>query len=259
MKTLGLAPGLAGKRVVVQGLGNVGAAAARFVSEEGGAAVVGIAEIDGGIHAPDGLDVAAVERHLRETGSILGFGGAQNMTSGEVLELECDILIPAALEKQITAENAPRIRAKIVAEAANGPVDPAGEAILLERGVLVIPDIYLNAGGVTVSYFEWLKNLSHTSFERMTTRYEKMAALRILGAVERLTGSTLTESEKQTATEGPREIDLVRSALAQTMETSYQRICEIWKSRGISDLRTAAFLFAIDRVAETYRAQGIFP
>ncbi|UCE87969.1 MAG: Glu/Leu/Phe/Val dehydrogenase [Deltaproteobacteria bacterium] len=259
MKALGIAPGLAGKRVVVQGLGKVGYWAATFAAAEGGAQIVGIAEIDGGIHAPDGLDVDAVRQHRLTTGSIRDFPGARNCSSAEALELDCDVLIPAALENQITAENAPRIRARIVAEAANGPVHPAGEAVLRERGVFMIPDIYLNAGGVTVSYFEWLKNLSHASFERMTTRYEEMAALRILGAVERLTGKPFAASEKQAVSQGPREIDFVRSALAETMELSYQRIREVWKTRDIPDLRTAAFYFAIDRIAESYLAQGIFP
>jgi glutamate dehydrogenase (NAD(P)+) len=258
MKALGLTPGLAGKRVVVQGFGNVGRAAARSCAEAG-AQVVGIGQIAGAIHAPDGLDVQAVERHQRETGSILGFPGARNLAAAEVLELDCDVLIPAALENQITQANAGRVRARIVAEAANGPVDPGGEAVLIERGVLVIPDVYLNAGGVTVSYFEWLKNLSHTSFERMTTRYEEMATLRILDTVERLTGKTLSESERQAVAQGPHEIDFVRSALAETMETAYQRIWELRKTRGLADLRTAAYLFAIDRVAESYLAQGVFP
>ena len=164
MKPLGLAPGLARKRVVVQGLGNVGYHAARFAQVEGGAVIVGIAEIEGGIHDPNGLDVDAVLQHRRETGSILDFPGARNIAnSAEALELECDVLIPAALEHQINAENAPRIQARIVAEGANGPVDYDGEKILLDRGVFVIPDIFLNSGGVTASYFEWVKNLSHLS------------------------------------------------------------------------------------------------
>jgi glutamate dehydrogenase (NAD(P)+) len=260
MRALGLSPGLAGKRVIVQGLGNVGYHAAKFASEEGGALVVGIAEIEGGIYDPDGLDVEAVARHRRETGSLLDAPGKSRvLSSAETLEQECDVLIPAALENQITAENAPRIRARIVAEGANGPVDPAGEAILLERGVLVIPDIYLNAGGVTVSYFEWLKNLSHASFERMTTRYEEIASLRVLDTIERLTEKLLSADEKRTLAEGPKEIDFVYSALAETMEQSYQHVHDLWKRRGLPDLRTAAFCFAINHIANSYLSQGIFP
>jgi glutamate dehydrogenase (NAD(P)+) len=260
MQSRGLSPGLAGKRVIVQGLGNVGYHAAKFASEQGGALVVGIAEIEGGIYNPDGLDVEGVARHLHETGGLLEAPGAsQVLSSAETLEQECDVLIPAALENQITAENAPRIRARIVAEGANGPVDPAGEAILLERGVLVIPDIYLNAGGVTVSYFEWLKNLSHASFERMTTRYEEIASLRLLETMERLTEKSLPAEEKRALAEGPKEIDFVYSALAETMEQSYQHVHDLWKRGGLPDLRTAAFCFAINHIANSYLSQGIFP
>jgi glutamate dehydrogenase (NAD(P)+) len=260
MKPLGLTPGLAGKRVIIQGLGNVGYHAAHFLQHEGGAVVVGIAELEGGIYQIDGLDVDAVLEHRRETGSILGFPGAEDVTpSARMLELECDILVPAALENQITEANAGRIQARVVAEAANGPVDAGGERVLLERGIPMLPDIYLNAGGVTVSYFEWLKNLTHASFERMTTRYEEIAAGRMLAALERLTGSSLGEQEKRRLIEGPQEIDFVRSALAETMEVSYRRIREGWKSGGLPDLRSAALAFAIRRVGEAYEAQGIFP
>jgi glutamate dehydrogenase (NAD(P)+) len=260
MKALGLTPGVAGKRVIVQGLGNVGYHAAHFLQREGGAVVVGIAEREGGIYRPDGLDVDAVLDHRRSTGSILGLPGAEDVTPSErMLELECDILVPAALENQITEANAGRIRARIVAEAANGPVDAKGERILLDRGILILPDIYLNAGGVTVSYFEWLKNLSHASFERMTTRYEEIATGRMLAVLERLTGSSIEEQEKRSLIEGPQEIDFVRSALAETMEVAYRRIRDEWKSRGLPDLRSAALAFAIRRVGAIYQAQGIFP
>ena len=159
LEATGLTGGLAGKRVVIQGLGNVGFHTAKYLREEGEALVVGIAEIEGGIYNPRGLDPEAVRTHRLETGSILDFHGARNIApAAKMLELECDILIPAALENQITAENSSRIQARIIAEAANGPVTPEADELLRERGVLLIPDLYLNAGGVTVSYFEWLKN-----------------------------------------------------------------------------------------------------
>lgn len=180
----GLSRGLGDKRVVVQGLGNVGTHAARF-PQQAGATVVAIAEREGAISRRDGLDVDAVAEHRAARGSLLGFPGAKDLRStAEALELDCDILVPAALEDQITAENAPRIRARFVAEAANHPVDPAGEAILLERGIYVLPDLYLNTGGVTVSYFEWLKNLSHVSFDRMTRLNDEGRSQRLLGAME---------------------------------------------------------------------------
>jgi len=260
MKPLGLEPGLAGKRVVVQGLGNVGYHAARFAQAEGGAAIVAVAEIEGGIHDPKGLDVDAVLRHRRETGSILDFPGARNIdASAEVLELDCDILIPAALERQITAENAPRIRARIVAEAANGPVDPDGEEILLERGVFLIPDIFLNSGGVTASYFEWVKNLSHISFARMTKRQQEISNRRMVEMVEQVTGRSISTPERETLTRGPREIDFVYTALEETIAVAYRQIREVWKGRALPDLRTAAFLVAIERVGNCYLDQGIFP
>jgi glutamate dehydrogenase (NAD(P)+) len=259
MSALGLAPGLANKRVVVQGLGNVGAHAARCLSEAG-AVVIAIAEREGAIHHADGLDVDAVIAHRRETGSILDYPGARNLAPGEdALELDCDVLVPAALENVITAENAPRIRARVIAEAANSPVHPDGEAILLERGVLLIPDLFLNAGGVVVSYFEWLKNLSHVSFDRMTRRNDESRAERTLTAVERLVGRALPAPERAAVTHGPRELELVRDALEETMVTAYEQIRELRMVRGLDDLRTAAFLSAIERVGRSYVAQGIFP
>ncbi len=260
MKSVGVSPGLAGKRVIVQGLGNVGYHAARFLQELGGATIVGIAEYEGGICHADGLDVEAVFQHRRETGSILNFPCAENVAdSRALLERDCDILVPAALENQITAENAPRIRAKIVAEAANGPVDADAEKILLERGCLIVPDVFLNAGGVTVSYFEWLKNLSHVSFGRMSSRLQEVTNLRLVQAVERLAERTMPGEDREGILQGPREIDIVRSALADTMATAYCNVRETWKGQALPDLRTAAFHLAIKRVATTYESQGIFP
>jgi glutamate dehydrogenase (NAD(P)+) len=176
-----------------------------------------------------------------------------------MLEQECDILVPAALEDQITVDNAGRIQAKIVAEAANGPVTDGADDILRKRGIVVIPDIYLNAGGVTVSYFEWLKNLSHVSFGRMSSKHEELNNRHLLNLVERITGRSVEPDERQLILKGPEEIDYVRSALADTMAFSYNRIRETWKSRGIRDLRTTAFYLSIDRVARSYLALGIFP
>ncbi len=260
MKALGLDKGLEGKRVVVQGLGNVGYHAAKFL-QQGGARIVGLAEYEGAIHSPRGLDVEAVMRHRKETGSLLGFPGATNLASREeALELECDILVPAALENQITVENAPRVRAKIVAEAANGPVTAEAEAELLRNGVLVIPDIYLNAGGVTVSYFEWLKNLSHVRFGRMGKRFEQTAFEGILRMVEEATGRRLSEAEARAAARGADEIDLVNSGLEETMAVAYRQIRETWKGDPkIPGLRTAAFVVSINKVATCYEELGIFP
>jgi len=259
-KPLNLSLGLAGKRVIVQGLGKVGYYAAKFIQERGRGLITGIAEREGGIFNPNGLDVDAVFKHRKDTESILNYPGAQSVADpSKLLEYECDILIPAALEDQITSQNAARIQASIIAEAANGPVDAQGERILLDRQRFIIPDIYLNAGGVTVSYFEWLKNLSHVSFDRMTAGYESQSNQRLITAVEKLTGHALDEGEKQTITEGPDERDLVDASLAETMKISFEHLHRTWRDRQLPDLRTAAFYFAIKQVAQTYQALGIFP
>jgi len=259
MDDLGLTPGLAGKKVIVQGLGNVGSYAAHFL-QKNGAIIVGIAELGGGIYDPEGIDLRHAQHHFRENGSLADFeNGEFHENPAQTLEMPCDILVPAALEGQITSENAPRIQARIVAEAANGPVDYDGDAILLKRGILVIPDLYLNAGGVTVSYFEWLKNLSHVSFDRMTTRISEDAKTKIVEAVEQLTGARLDPDQRAVVTAGPLEIDIVHSALAETMAVAYHSIHDAWKTRDLPDLRTAAFYVAIDRVCRSYQAHGIFP
>ncbi len=260
MKRLGLERGLEGKRVVVQGLGNVGYHTACFC-QEAGCVIIALAERDGAIHRPEGLDVEAVVKHQKATGSILNFPGAKNLTPTQrALELECDILIPAALENQLTAENAPRIRTKILAEAANGPTTAEAEKILLDRGVYVIPDVYLNAGGVTVSYFEWIKNLSHVRFGRVGKRFEEASHNRMVSAIEKATGRLFSDEERRRIARGPSEIDLVNSGLEETMIDAYQQIRELSRRDSrITDLRTAAFLSALNKVATSYLELGIFP
>lgn len=260
MKSCGLTPGVAGKRVIVQGLGNVGYHAAWYLQYEGKAVITGIAEREGGIFAPNGLDVETVLRYRQETGSILGFPGAQSVLNrSEILEYDCDILVPAALENQITKENAGRIRARLVAEAANGPVDFEAEAMLQARGIFIIPDVYLNAGGVTVSYFEWLKNKAGVSFDRMTARHEELIKREMTEEMEALTGLRIPEERRARLIHGPSEEELVISALEQTMIISYHKLHQLRQNRALPDLRTAGFLYALERVAESYRYHGIFP
>jgi glutamate dehydrogenase (NAD(P)+) len=260
MKALGLTAGIAGKRVVIQGLGNVGYYAAKYF-QEGGALLVGLSESEGGITNPKGLDIEQVMAHRRERRSIMDLPGATNLARREdALELDCDILIPAALERQITAENAPRIKAKIVVEAANGPTTQEADEILTKRGVMVIPDAYINAGGVTVSYFEWVKNLGHVRFGRMQKRFEQGAYGRLLEAVEGVTSRKFTADEIERVTHGASEEDLVNSGLEETMIGAYQPIRQEWKGRGGQvDMRTAAMIVAIDKVALSYEQLGIFP
>jgi glutamate dehydrogenase (NAD(P)+) len=260
MKKLGLSPGLAGKTAVVQGLGNVGYYTAKFLTDAG-VRLVGLAEREGSIASEKGLDLEAVVAHRTATGSILDFPSAKNLPDrNSALELECDILVPAALENQITDENVGRIRARIIGEGANGPVTADASAKLYERGVMVIPDMYLNAGGVTVSYFEWLKNLSHVRFGRMEKRFEERAFRNLLGAVQKMTGKTITEEEVNALSAGPLEQDLVNSGLEETMITAYQQIRATRRRHGDQpDLRIAAFILAIDKICTTYGDMGIFP
>ena len=260
MKKQGLTVGIENKKVVVQGLGNVGYHSAKFFRENG-AIVVSIAEFEGAIFNEAGLNEEEVFQHRKKTGSILNFPGATNLkNSGDALELACDILIPAALENVIDKNNAARIKAKIIGEAANGPLTPEADDILAAKGVLVIPDMYLNAGGVTVSYFEWLKNLSHVRYGRLEKRLTENANINILNQIEELTGKKVTESEKEIIAHGPDEIDLVHSGLEETMINATREIMDIWKANpAIPDMRTAAYVCAINKVGTSYAELGIFP
>ena len=260
MKQLGLSPGLEGKSVVIQGLGNVGYHAAKFLGE-GGAVIVGVAEQEGAIHNHKGLDIDEIIKHRTETKSILDFPGAINIKpTTQALELECDILVPAALENEITAENAPRIHAKIVAEAANGPTTVEAQDILTAKGTMILPDVYLNAGGVTVSYFEWLKNLAHVRFGRLGRRFDETIQTEMLTAIEKLTDKRLSPAEVNHLTHGANELDVVNSGLEDTMITAYHTIRETRKHYGETvDLRTASFIVAIKKIARVYLELGIFP
>lgn len=263
MKKLGLEPGVEGKTMVVQGLGNVGSYTATISQDEGGVKIIGVGEVEGAIYKKDGIDIHDLLRFRKETGSILGYPGATNIEKKDrraVLEMECDILVPAALENQITTENAHKIKAKIIAEAANGPITSMAEEVLLAAGKLIIPDVFLNAGGVTVSYFEWLKNLSHMRFGRMEKRFNQQTYQNLIELVERLTGHTIGERERHMIGRGAEEIDLVRSGLEETMISSYNQIREVMKrKRKVEDLRTAAFVSAINKISSDYLALGIFP
>lgn len=258
MDRIGLTPGLEGKRVVVQGLGNVGYNAARFI-QEGGGVIVALAEVEGAIHDPGGLDVESVVEHRRATGSVLGFRGARDIRpSATALELDCDVLVPAALENVITGENAGRVKARIVIEGANGPITADANEQLLESGTLIIPDIFANSGGVTVSYFEWAKNLSRLRFGRMQKRFEQQSNERLLRGVEELTGQRFTPEAAAQAAASASEEDLVNSGLEDTMVGGYGELRAVAVDRRV-DLRTAAFISAIGKVARAYVERGIFP
>jgi glutamate dehydrogenase (NAD(P)+) len=260
MKKFGLETGVEGKRVVVQGLGNVGYHSAKFF-QDAGAKVIGLAEYEGAVMNENGLDIDALFNHRKATGSILNFPGATNLANNsDALELECDILIPAALENVIDAENAPRIKAKIIGEAANGPLTPEADEVFAKKGILVVPDMYLNAGGVTVSYFEWLKNLSHVRYGRMEKRFNENMNMHIVTQMETLSGRKMNDKEKEYIVHGADEVDLVYSGLEETMITATHEIMNAWKSDPtIPDMRTAAYVVAINKVGTSYAELGIFP
>ena len=263
MKKLGLEKGVAGKTMVIQGLGNVGSYSGIISQEEGDLKIVGVTEFEGAIYKKDGIDIKQLLKVRKETGSILNYPGAKTFAQKDRnlgLEFECDILVPAALENQITLENAHRIKAKIIAEAANGPITAAAEEVLLKAGKLIIPDVYLNAGGVTVSYFEWLKNLSHMRFGRMEKRFQQNQFDGILAKVEEMTGKTVSHRDRDILARGADEIDLVRSGLEETMITAYNEVRDTQKrKKKIEHLRRAAFVTALLKIADDHNAMGTFP
>jgi glutamate dehydrogenase/leucine dehydrogenase len=204
-------------RVAVQGFGNAGSIAARLVGKLG-ATVVAVSDSTGGIHNPEGLDIARVLGWKKEHGTVQGFPGATDVTNAQVLEVDCDILIPAALENQITERNAGRIKAKVIAEAANGPTTPDADLILAGNGVFMIPDILCNAGGVTVSYFEWVQDLNRDHWSEVVVN-EKLREIMV-------------------------------KAFSETLEIAQRERC---------DMRTAAYLLAVDRVANAMSMRGLYP
>lgn len=260
MERLGMSVGVEGKTVCVQGLGNVGYHSAKFF-QNAGARIIGLAEYEGAIWSKEGLDVDEVFNHRKETGSILNFPGATNFAkNSDALEMECDILIPAALENVINGDNAPHVKAKLIGEAANGPLTPDADDVLNKKGVLVVPDMYLNAGGVTVSYFEWLKNLSHVRYGRMEKRFNENMNAHIIGQIESLSGKNVSEKEKEYILHGADEVDLVYSGLEETMISATHEVMNVWKANpDIPDMRTAAYVVAINKVGTSYAELGIFP
>jgi glutamate dehydrogenase (NAD(P)+) len=264
MEQAGLTGSLDGKRVIVQGLGNVGYHAAKFLSEEDGALVIGIIEHDGALFNTKGLDVEGVRNWIVKHGGVTGYPDATHTAEGAaVMEAECDLLIPAAMEGVINLSNAHRIQAPLIIEAANGPVTAGADEILRDKGTVIIPDMYANAGGVTVSYFEWVKNLSHIRFGRMQRRQEEARHQLVIDELQRLDNYlgdawSMSPDFKSKYLRGAGELELVRSGLDDTMRIAYQSMREVWHDRAdVHDLRTAAYLVSIDKVAASYRAKGL--
>jgi glutamate dehydrogenase (NAD(P)+) len=258
----GLSGTLEGKRIVVQGFGNVGYHAAKFLSEDDGAQITGIVEYNGALWNPKGIEVEAAKQWMTVHGSFKGFHGAEFLDDGSrLLEAECDILIPAAMESVINLSNAHRIQALLILEAANGPVTAAADTILRERGKVIIPDLYANAGGVIVSYFEWVKNLSHIRFGRMQRREEEARNRLLIEELETAAGIKFSDRFKQRYIAGPDELALVRSGLDDIMRSAYAQMRELWHARRVAatdfDLRMAGYVLAIGRVADSYRSLGL--
>ncbi len=259
MDELGLTTGLKGKTVIVQGLGNVGFYSALYLTQAG-AKIIGIAEYNGGIWDERGIDVDAIKKYQIENGGFKGYSDGEFIeNSTEMLTYPCDVLVPAALENQITIKNAADIKAKIIAEAANGPVTQEAEEILLKNNIMILPDMYLNAGGVTVSYFEWLKNLSRVSFGKLEKRYDMEKYRKLLNTIENATGEEFTEQEKEGLIKGASERDLVLSGLEETMVNAYHDMNKKRKEKNLKSLRTAGFILALERIAISYLDHGIFP
>jgi glutamate dehydrogenase (NAD(P)+) len=260
LEKVGMTAGLHDKSIVVQGFGNVGYYAAKFFSERSGSKIIAIVEWDSCVINEDGLDIEALQAWRLENGTVNGFPGATKILEGDDavqgLELECDILVPAALEKTINRENAGRIKAKFIVEGANGPVTPAAEAILAEKNILVAPDILCNAGGVTVSYFEWLKNLQHVRFGRMTKKWEETQKELVLRLFDQLSKSPMTEVEREAFKRGPTEKDIVFSGLEDTMSIATKRLIAVANERNCS-YRIAGFVTAIEKIAHVYEEAGI--
>lgn len=251
--------GLDSKKIIVQGLGNVGWHAAKFLSEEDGAKIIGIIERDGAIYSEKGLDVNDVLNYIKENGGVKNFPNSSFTESGqELLEKECDILIPAAIEGVINSSNAARIKAPLIAEAANGPVTFEADSILRKKGIVILPDAFLNAGGVTVSYFEWIKNLARIRFGRLERRHEEMKGKLIVETLETMLNAKVPDDLKNKLIEGADELDLVRSGLDDSMRDAYKNIRETYYSmNNVDDFRTASYVVAIKTIAKGYESMNL--
>ncbi len=253
----GLRGDLSGKKIIVQGLGNVGYHAAQFLSQEDGALIVAVMERDGAVIDQNGIDIDGLHKHIHDNGGVKGYKGYTPDSHG-VLSMECDVFIPAAMEGVITAANADEFKGKIIIEAANGPVTYSANEILCKKNVLIIPDLYANAGGVTVSYFEWVKNIGHIRFGRMQRRQHERQTQEMVAGIEEMVGKRFPAGRLERIIEGPTELDLVRSGLDDVMREGYQVISQKWNADArIPDLRTAAMMIAIERIRDSYSSLGI--
>lgn len=260
VQNAGLSGDLEGKRIVIQGFGNVGYHAAKFLSEEDNVKVIAITKSDGYLYNEDGLPVEEVRQHLLAHKTLNNFPNARfSENISEALELECDILIPAAMEGVINQGNAERINASLIAEAANGPVTYCANDVLKKRGITILPDFYVNAGGVIVSYFEWIRNISHIRFGRMQRRHDEQRGRQYASLLEDLTGVKMSEGHREKIAHGTDEIDLVRSGLDDSMRHAYQEMRDVLiKNDKVDDYRTAGYVISLEKIARTYIDVGVY-
>ncbi|MCW8928643.1 MAG: Glu/Leu/Phe/Val dehydrogenase [Gammaproteobacteria bacterium] len=260
VKNANMSGSLDGKTCVIQGLGNVGYHAAKFLSEEDGVKITAVIEHNGALINDEGIDIEQLRQHVEEHEGIQTYPCATFVEDGQaVLEKECDILIPAALESQITMENAERINTKLIVEAANGPITFGADEILNKKGIIIIPDAYANAGGVTVSYFEWIRNISHIRFGRMQRRHDEMRGAEMTRVLEEATGQAVSDKMRNSISRGADELDLVRSGLDDTMRLAYQQIRTTRENNeNIKDLRTAVYVTSIEKISRSYLEVGVF-
>ena len=254
----GFKEGLKNKKVSIQGLGNVGYHAAKFLQQEDECSIVCVMEYNGAILNSDGLDIEKIKQYFLDHGSFEGCPeGRFEPTTSELLCMECDILIPAARENVIDESNAQEIKAKLIVEAANGPITFEADEMLNKRDVTIIPDIMANAGGVAVSYFEWIRNIRHIRFGRLEKRRNAFQFETLISAIETMTGKEMPEKFKEQFIEGANEIDLVRSGLDDMMREAYQKVRQGMIENKIPNLRTAAYKVALDRIAISYDTIGL--
>ncbi|KAI8905629.1 hypothetical protein EDD86DRAFT_193808 [Gorgonomyces haynaldii] len=255
-KQTGLKGTIEDLKVIVQGFGNVGYYASQFLHTNG-AKILGVAEFNGGIYNPNGLDIPALLQYRKQHKTFEGFPGGEFIPDSiSLLERECDVLVPCALEQQIHGQNAPNIKAKLIAEGANGPITPKGHDILIANGKVIIPDALCNSGGVTVSYFEWLKNLSHVRFGRMNKRWDEQGKSRIVELVEEVAGRKLATHERNQIIHGAEEQDLVYSGLEDTLMVACKETHKTSLIKNI-DHRMAALSNAISKIATSYEGSGM--
>ena len=257
VKKANISGSLNDQKIIIQGFGNVGLNSAKFIFNNGGT-IIGIAEKDGGIFNKNGIDINELEKYWLTKNTILDFPNTENIVnSSDLLFYQCDILIPAALENSISFENADKIKAKLICEAANGPITYRADKKLNEKGIIIIPDIYANAGGVTVSYFEWIRNISHIRMGRLNKRYEEHMGEVIVKALKEMSNNNLPQNLIDKLVHGANEDEIIASGLEDTMRVAFKEMLEIKSKYKLKNYRMAAYAIALKKIEKSYIELGI--